>query len=92
MLAILTAAGGIAGIFRMAAAGLVAGTVCYLVGHWNGASDERASNNAKIAVEAVKVEKERVSDDAALSKLSDHDLCVRDLRARRLPIDICSDL
>jgi hypothetical protein len=66
------------------------------IGQWRGwTQGETAGRTAvlsEIALKAAEAEKERVSDDAALSKLSDRDLCVRSLRAGGMPIDICADL
>jgi hypothetical protein len=92
MLALLTLAGGPAGFLRMAVAAGIAAMVAYSTGHWVGVSAGRSAIQSEITSKALAAEKERVSDDAALSKLSDHDLCVRSLRAGGMPIDLCADL
>lgn len=92
MLALLTLAGGPSGILRMGLAAFVAGTLAYGIGHMAGASSGRTALQSEITSDAIAAEKERVSDDAALSKLSDHDLCVRSLRASGMPIDLCAEL
>ena len=79
------------------AGGLLLGWLIFMpLGHWRGWSQGEAAGRAAIQSEitskALAAEKERVSDDAALSKLSDHDLCVRSLRAGGMPIDLCADL
>lgn len=57
-----------------------------------GREQGRAALQSEIATAAAKAEKERVSDDAARSKLSDHDLCIGALRSRGMPIDLCASL
>jgi hypothetical protein len=92
VIALLTLAGGIPGLLRMGFAAFVAAGIAYVVGHSTGASAGREQLQAEITSKALIAEKERVSDDAALSRLSDHDLCVRSLRAGGLPIDLCASL
>lgn len=57
-----------------------------------GKSEGRSAANAEIAVSTVKIEKERVTDDAQLQNLSDYDLCKRSLARRGLQLDVCAEL
>lgn len=74
------------------AGALLVGVIAVPLAHRNGVADGRAGLQAEIATAAAKAEKERVSDYATLSKLSDHDLCVRALRSRGMPISGCASL
>lgn len=47
---------------------------------------------AEQAVADQKAELERKGDDATLQRLSDYDLCVRGMRANKLPINACDEL
>ena len=92
MIALLQLVGGVSGLVRMSVAAVIAGGLAYSIGHMSGASAGRTELQSEITSKALAAEKEKVSDDAALSRLSDHDLCVRSLRAGGLPIDLCSEL
>lgn len=47
---------------------------------------------AQQAVADQKAELQRKGDDATLQRLSDYDLCVRGMRANKLPITPCGEL
>jgi hypothetical protein len=90
--AAFTLAGGIPGLIRMGVAAVLAAALAYSIGHAAGASAGRAELQSEITSKALAAEKERVSDDAALSRLSDRDLCRRALRDGGMQDDLCAGL
>ena len=83
--AIKIGAGAVAGAALVALIGIP-------IAHTSGERAGRAALQSEIAAAALSAEKERVSYDAVLSRLSDRDLCIRALRARGMPVDACSGL
>ncbi|RYE61042.1 MAG: hypothetical protein EOP20_00830 [Hyphomicrobiales bacterium] len=75
-----------------AVGGLLVALIGLPIAHSNGQRDGRATLQSEIATAAAKAEKERVADDAALSKLSDYALCVRALGDQRMPVSACEHL
>ncbi len=78
--------------FKAAAAGVAVAILAYQIGHWVGETAAYQRLLAETAAASTKAEMERKGDDAKLQGMSNYDLCVVGLRARRMPVDACQQL
>lgn len=81
--------GGVLGLITAFAIFQLVNTLWFLP---RARNEGRAAVIAEQAAANQKAELERKGDDAKLRNMSDYDLCVDGLRARRLPTDGCSVL
>lgn len=76
-------------------AGLAALLLILAIGggiYWKGGHDKELEAAARQAAADRKAELDRANDDRKTKALTDYDLCVRDMRIRRVPVDICGQL